>query len=86
MSNHNTMTLTVKDTWMMPGRPSVCFVECVQDNPLRNLFTGDWLHSETFSTKLMGYEVCDLPTETETLILPADCYLLLQPGVTLVRP
>lgn len=77
--------LTVKDRWMMPGRPSVCFVACEQPNPLYDLFTGDWLEAETFATKLMGYEVCDLPSETETLILPSDCYHLLEPGLVLVR-
>jgi hypothetical protein len=44
--------------------------------------TGDWLHTEQFSTKVVGFEIYRTNDEDQLhLLLPSDIYLLLYRGM-----
>jgi hypothetical protein len=72
------------ERWLIPGRDGICGVSLKQmEEALDALIgTGDWLHTEQFSTKVVGFEIYRTNDEDQLhLLLPSDIYLLLYRGM-----
>lgn len=76
-------SLSLVERWLIPGRDGVCCASLRPEAPLeRVVHAGDWLQAEEFATKIVALEIYRTnPTNDLHVVLPADIYLFLYPGM-----